>query len=63
LTDEHVELLLSRCPDIKELDVSDCVALTRDSIDSIITHAYNMEHLSASRCYQIIPLAYLALSE
>lgn len=48
-----IELLLSRCYRITELDVSDCMALTTDIFGLIIRYLKQLEILSISRCYGI----------
>ncbi len=60
----HVRYLLTvfrRCNRLLELDVSDAVQLTDNSLKSICDNLFRVESLSTSRCYSINPLAYLDL--
>ncbi|KDR21087.1 S-phase kinase-associated protein 2 isoform X2 [Zootermopsis nevadensis] len=61
LTDNHLRQLVASCPDLVELDLSDCTTLTAESIN-IITNLDKIEYLALSRCYSIAPAAYLLLS-
>jgi len=56
-----VKLLAARCPDMKELDVSDATKLSDIAVRHICAQLYTLEHLSVSRCYHIHPQAYLDL--
>lgn len=47
-----------RCPDLRELDLSDCTLLTSQTID-IVCNLRHLEYLSLSRCYNINVAAYL----
>ncbi|XP_059611918.1 S-phase kinase-associated protein 2 [Phlebotomus argentipes] len=52
LTDEHLSTLVDRCPNIRELDVSDCNLLTVEVV-RILNGLRELEYLSLSRCYNI----------
>ncbi|XP_063991790.1 S-phase kinase-associated protein 2 isoform X2 [Diachasmimorpha longicaudata] len=52
MTDQHITDLVATCPDLVELDVSDCTLLSIASINSFLT-LHQLEHLSLSRCYGI----------
>lgn len=54
--------LLRRCPDIVELDLSDCAILTISSIHTLLNFS-KLEHLSLSRCYSIPQSAYTRLAQ
>lgn len=49
---------MKRCPDLRELDLSDCTLLTSQTID-IVCNLRHLEYLSLSRCYNINVAAYL----
>lgn len=53
--------LVKSCPDIVELDLSDCTLLTMNIVQSLINLA-KLEHLSLNRCYSISPSVYLRLA-
>lgn len=50
--------IVARCPQLRELDLSDCTALTSQTIDIVASLKY-LEYLSLSRCYNINVSAYL----
>lgn len=50
--------LVDRCPQIRELDLSDCTTLSSKTIE-IVSKLKNLEYLSLSRCYNISVSAYL----
>ncbi|XP_015115202.1 S-phase kinase-associated protein 2 isoform X2 [Diachasma alloeum] len=52
MTDKNVRDLVATCPDLVELDLSDCTLLTIRAINSFLT-LHQLEHLSLSRCYGI----------
>lgn len=56
-----VRNLLRRCPDIIELDLSDCAMLTMNAVHSLLNFS-KLEHLSLSRCYSIPQSAYIRLA-
>lgn len=58
MTDLMLFHLVKRCPELVELDVSDCAALTADAI-STVRKLEHLEYLSMSRCYNIPASAYL----
>ncbi|CAD5215301.1 unnamed protein product [Bursaphelenchus xylophilus] len=60
LPDLLVELLLNRCGNLVELDVSDCPNLTHGLIDHFNLHP-SLKILSICRCYSINPEALLNL--
>uniref|UniRef100_A0A1B0CW82 S-phase kinase-associated protein 2 n=2 Tax=Lutzomyia longipalpis TaxID=7200 RepID=A0A1B0CW82_LUTLO len=58
LTDDHISTLVERCPNIRELDASDCNLLTVEVV-KIIIRFKNLEYLSLSRCYSISAYAFM----
>ncbi|XP_058066992.1 S-phase kinase-associated protein 2 [Anopheles bellator] len=60
LIDESLAILVHRCPNLLELDVSDCAQLTSKAIDSLCKLP-KLEFLSLSRCYNISTTSYLNL--
>ncbi|XP_011702965.1 PREDICTED: S-phase kinase-associated protein 2 isoform X1 [Wasmannia auropunctata] len=61
MTDENVKDLSRRCPDIIELDLSDCPMLTMHTVHNLLNFS-KLEHLSLSRCYSIPQSAYIRLA-
>lgn len=61
LTDDNVKDLIKSCPDIVELDLSDCTMLTMNTVRSLLDLS-KLEHLSLSRCYGIPPSTYVTLA-
>ncbi|XP_012233129.1 S-phase kinase-associated protein 2 [Linepithema humile] len=61
LTDDNIKDLSKRCPDIIELDLSDCAMLTILSVHHLLNFS-KIEHLSLSRCYSIPQSAYIRLA-
>ncbi|ALC46051.1 Skp2 [Drosophila busckii] len=60
LFDSHVATLQKRCPQLLELDLSDCNSLTPAALTAIMS--FNMlEYLSVSRCYLIPATSFIAL--
>jgi len=55
-----VKDLSKRCPDIIELDLSDCAMLTMHTVHNLLNFS-KLEHLSLSRCYSIPQSAYMRL--
>lgn len=62
MTDDALHKLITRCPDLLELDLSDCSQLSSKSI-SMVCKLQKLEYLSLSRCYNINVTSYLQLSE
>ncbi|XP_052872894.1 S-phase kinase-associated protein 2 [Anopheles cruzii] len=60
LIDESLATLVRRCPNLVELDVSDCAQLTSKAID-YLCKLPKLEYLSLSRCYNINTTSYLNL--
>ncbi|XP_037819616.1 S-phase kinase-associated protein 2-like isoform X2 [Lucilia sericata] len=58
--DSHLASLAKRCPQLLELDLSDCTGLTGNAI-GIIGKFKMLEYLSLSRCYLIPASAYIEL--
>lgn len=52
LSDKNVFELVSRCKDLRELDLSDCTSVTGEAV-SYITMLRDLNFLAVSRCYQI----------
>lgn len=50
--------IVHRCPQLRELDLSDCTTLTSHTID-IVANLKHLEYLSLSRAYNINVSAYL----
>ncbi|XP_029169727.1 S-phase kinase-associated protein 2 [Nylanderia fulva] len=61
ITDDNVKDLSKRCPDIIELDLSDCAMLTIHTVHNLLNFT-RLEHLSLSRCYSIPQSAYIRLA-
>lgn len=53
-----INILATRCPDLIELDISDCVNLSSDCIDRLVKFK-QLEFLSMSRCYNVAPASYV----
>nr|XP_029723559.1 S-phase kinase-associated protein 2 [Aedes albopictus]XP_029723565.1 LOW QUALITY PROTEIN: S-phase kinase-associated protein 2-like [Aedes albopictus] len=62
MTDDALQKLVDRCPDLVELDLSDCTHLTSQAM-KMVCKLKNLEYLSLSRCYNINVTSYLQLSE
>ncbi|KAL2744944.1 S-phase kinase-associated protein 2-like isoform X3 [Vespula maculifrons] len=60
IIDYDIEELIRSCPNIIELDLSDCSVLTDKTILNIL-NLTKLEHLSLSRSYNISTLSYLEL--
>ncbi|EDV47766.1 S-phase kinase-associated protein 2 [Drosophila erecta] len=60
LFDSHVASLQNRCPQLLELDLSDCNSLTPTVITSIMKFKM-LEYLSVSRCYLIPATKFIEL--
>ncbi|XP_014283340.1 S-phase kinase-associated protein 2 [Halyomorpha halys] len=63
LNDDQLAILMKRCSNIKELDISDCLEITSSSMSSIADHLANIKSLSISRCYKIDPKILLNIME
>nr|XP_033338587.1 S-phase kinase-associated protein 2-like [Megalopta genalis] len=61
MTDDSIRDLVKSCPDIVELDLSDCTMLTMNTVRNLL-ELTRIEHLSLSRCYGIPPSTYQKLS-
>ncbi|XP_053689006.1 S-phase kinase-associated protein 2, partial [Sabethes cyaneus] len=62
MTDTALDKLVNRCPDLLELDLSDCTQLTSETI-TVVCRLKKLEYLSLSRCYNINVTSYLSLTE
>lgn len=51
-TDGHLLSLIKRCPNLIELDISDCNELTNAGIEAL-NQLKQLEYLSISRCYNV----------
>ncbi|KAH8337296.1 hypothetical protein KR059_006045 [Drosophila kikkawai] len=60
LFDSHVATLQRRCPQLLELDLSDCNSLTPEVIPAIMKFKM-LEYLSVSRCYLIPATRFIEL--
>ncbi|XP_031620766.1 S-phase kinase-associated protein 2 [Contarinia nasturtii] len=60
MTDDILKKIVSRCPQLRELDLSDCTALTSETI-GIVANLEHLEYLSLSRCYNLSVSAYLEI--
>ncbi|KAJ8681569.1 hypothetical protein QAD02_017361 [Eretmocerus hayati] len=60
LTDDNLRDLVARCPNLVELDLSDCTMLTINTVHSLMSLG-ELEHLSLSRCYSIPTSLHLRL--
>ncbi|CAK9796887.1 S-phase kinase-associated protein 2 [Anthophora plagiata] len=61
MTDDNVKDLVKSCPDMVELDLSDCTMLTMNTVRNLLDLS-KLEHLSLSRCYGIPPSTYVTLA-
>ncbi|XP_043249572.1 S-phase kinase-associated protein 2 [Colletes gigas] len=61
MSDDNVKDLVKSCPDMVELDLSDCTMLTMNTVRNLLDLS-KIEHLSLSRCYGIPPSTYLTLA-
>ncbi|XP_060046929.1 S-phase kinase-associated protein 2 isoform X1 [Erinaceus europaeus] len=62
LQKSDVSTLIRRCPKLVHLDLSDSVLLKNDCFEEFF-HLNYLQHLSLSRCYDIIPETLLELGE
>ncbi|XP_055534037.1 S-phase kinase-associated protein 2 [Wyeomyia smithii] len=62
MSDAALNKLITRCPDLLELDLSDCTQLSSEAI-TVVCKLKKLEYLSLSRCYNINVTSYLSLSE
>lgn len=62
LTDDALDKLVNRCPDLLELDLSDCSQLSSKAMTTVCK-LKKLEYLSLSRCYNINVSSYLQLSD
>ncbi|XP_062557246.1 S-phase kinase-associated protein 2 isoform X2 [Armigeres subalbatus] len=62
MTDDALQKLIDRCPDLLELDLSDCTQLSSAAM-KVVCKLKKLEYLSLSRCYNINVTSYLQLSE
>ncbi|XP_046390450.1 S-phase kinase-associated protein 2 [Ischnura elegans] len=63
LEDSHVECLVNCCPDLVELDLSDCTLLTEGAVTAVVNGLAKIEYLALSRCYHIPISAYTLLTQ
>ncbi|KAK9293622.1 hypothetical protein QLX08_011480 [Tetragonisca angustula] len=61
VTDDNVKDLVKSCPNMIELDLSDCSMLTMNTVRNLLDLS-KLEHLSLSRCYGIPPSTYVTLA-
>ncbi|XP_053994196.1 S-phase kinase-associated protein 2 [Hylaeus volcanicus] len=61
MSDDNVKDLVKSCPDMVELDLSDCTMLTMNTVHNLLDLS-KIEHLSLSRCYGIPSSTYLTLA-
>lgn len=52
-----VEALGQSCPNLKELDLSDCTCLTAQSVEHTASMLRGLEYVALSRCYHMAPSA------
>ncbi|XP_053313933.1 S-phase kinase-associated protein 2 isoform X2 [Spea bombifrons] len=57
-----VETLVTRCPELTSLDLSDSVMLTADCF-AVLRQLLHLQHLGLSRCYQICPATLLEMGK
>jgi F-box and leucine-rich repeat protein 1 (S-phase kinase-associated protein 2) len=62
LSNKHIESIVTSCPLLRELDVSDAINLTAEALELIILHLLRLESLSSSRTYNIAISTYLGLT-
>lgn len=51
---------MEQCPRLVELDISDATQVTGIIVDVIASKLLELKRLCVSRCYNIVPAAYLA---
>ena len=56
---KDIENLVKTCPNLIELDLSDLQSLTSVSVENIALNLNQLEEVSFSRCYSIVPSSYL----
>ncbi|XP_022087876.1 S-phase kinase-associated protein 2-like [Acanthaster planci] len=56
-----VVLLTCRCPDMKELDLSDAAVIDFAAIESITESMTQLQHIALSRCYSLPRLSFVQL--
>lgn len=61
IMDDNITDLVTSCPYLIELDISDCFLLTSDSLCSILKLT-ELQHLALSRCCSIHPSAFIKLT-
>ncbi|XP_030852707.1 S-phase kinase-associated protein 2 [Strongylocentrotus purpuratus] len=61
LQNQDVVTLVSRCHDLKQLDLSDSTSLTYEAISAVVQNLPCLEHISLSRCYDIPFYAFVSL--
>lgn len=59
MTDESIDSLTDSCPNLIELDISDCTEITGKSLKMIAERLTSLQVISASRCYAIEPISYI----
>uniref|UniRef100_T1I6V3 Uncharacterized protein n=1 Tax=Rhodnius prolixus TaxID=13249 RepID=T1I6V3_RHOPR len=62
LNDKDMLTLITRCPEVIEIDVSDCLEISSVTINYISQHLFKLKYLSISRCYKINPSSLSNLS-
>ncbi|KAF6019406.1 Skp2 [Bugula neritina] len=63
MDDHNLDRLVSCCNQLRELDVSDSLGLTEQSVYSIVRELKYLNTLHLSRCYYISPSSYSVLRE
>ena len=54
-----IQNLVTSCPNLIELDLSDAQSITSESVRIIANGLPKIEYLAFSRCYSITPSSYL----
>ncbi|KAI6228156.1 F-box domain-containing protein [Aphelenchoides besseyi] len=61
LTDKLVEVIAKRCPDLIEIDLSDCSEVTSAGLQTL-TQLTELKKLSVCRCYGVDPFYFIHLN-
>ncbi|XP_013406968.1 S-phase kinase-associated protein 2 isoform X2 [Lingula anatina] len=62
LSDENVLQLVTTCPHLRELDLSDSTFLSPAAVECVADNLRGLEYVAFSRCYQIPPNTFVCLN-
>uniref|UniRef100_A0A023F052 Putative scf ubiquitin ligase skp2 component n=1 Tax=Triatoma infestans TaxID=30076 RepID=A0A023F052_TRIIF len=62
LNDRDMVKLITRCPELVEVDISDCLEVSSTTINCMSQNLFKLKYLSINRCYKINPSALSNLS-